>query len=150
MNELEKEDLVFRPFTDKDRPFIENSWADSYYGACRLKDSLSPDDFHAFHRPLRERFFNRPTATVIVVSPAEDPEHILGWIAVEVLPNCTLVHYVYVKAAYRRDYHLSFQLLERAVPSHQVLFTHCTPKASKIMAAHPERFRQFRFAPHLV
>lgn len=149
MSELETQDLVFRPYTPEDRAFIESSWASSYYSACRIKDLLSPEDFHSFHRPLRERFFNRPNATVIVVSPGDDPFLILGWIAVEVLPNCAVVHYVYVKSVYRREYMLASQLLVRAVPQGPVLFTHCTPRASKIMAANPERFKHFRFSPHL-
>src|ERR1044072_2026014 len=95
--EQELSNLVFRPYLPEDLPFIESSWANSYYGASRLKEVLAPEDFHAFHRPLRERFFLRPNATVIVVCPPDDANHIMGWIAVEVLPNVSLVHYVYVK-----------------------------------------------------
>jgi len=149
MPELETQDLVFRPYTPEDRPFIESSWASSYYSAQRIKDFLSPETFHFFHRPLRERFFNRPTATVIVVAAGENPDVILGWIAVECIPNATVIHYLYVKADYRRKFDLANQLLIRGVPAGNVLYTHFTPKAGKIMAANPGRFRRFKFSPHL-
>ncbi len=146
MLELETKDIVFRPYVPEDRAFIDNSWATSYYSACRIKDLLSPEDFHFFHRRLRERFFLRPSATVIV---AESDGLIVGWIAVEVLPNCTALHYIYVKSSYRREFGIAGALFTRALPLGAVVYTHFTPKAAKIMAANQERFRNFRFNPHL-
>lgn len=146
---MTESELVFRPYEPEDRPFIESSWASSYYSACRVKDTLSPEDFHYFHRPLRERFFSRPTATVIVVSPAEDVDVILGWCAVEVLPNCSVLHYVYVKSAFRRDYGIATELLARSLPRGPVLHTHLTPRAAQILRLHPESFKGYRFVPHL-
>lgn len=149
MPELETENLVFRPYGPSDRNFIESSWADSYFQACRLKDLLSPQDFHAYHRPLRARFFERPNATVIIAAAPDDPDHILGWLALEIVPNATLLHYVYVKSSYRRDYGIASKLIERSIPHGPVLYTHFTPRAAKIMATHQDRFHDFRFSPHL-
>lgn len=142
-------EFVFRPYLPEDRAFIESSWASSYYSACRIKDLLSPEDFHAFHRPLRERFFQRPNATAIVACADDDPNHILGWIAVEILPNSSVLHYVYVKSAYRRDYGLAKKLLFRALLPGPVLYTHLTPRAAHIMALDADTFKRFRFCPHL-
>ena len=149
MPELETENLVFRPYLPSDRHFIESSWASSYYAASRIKDLLSPDDFHAFHRPLRARFFERPTAAVIVCASPDDSDHILGWVAVEVLPNTAVLHYVYVKSTYRRDYGIAGQLLQRALPPGPVLYTHFTPRAAQIMSTHRAQFGDYRFCPHL-
>lgn len=146
---MSESEFVFRSFSLEDRPFIESSWASSYYAASRIKDALSPEDFHAFHRPLRARFFDRPSATVIVVSPADDPHFILGWIAVEVLPNCSVIHYAYIKSNFRREYGLLRKLISRAVHTERVLYTHLTPKAMKIMATHQDEIRLYQFCPHL-
>jgi hypothetical protein len=144
---MPESEFIFRPFVPEDRAFIESSWASSYYSACHVKDLLSPEEFHKFHRPLRERFFNRPTATVIVVASADDPNQILAWIAVEVLPNCAVIHYAYIKSAYRKEFGIFKELIRRGLPPGQVVVTHMTPKFARILSQ-PE-FREFRFVPHL-
>lgn len=146
---MNEQEFVFRPYTLEDRPFIESSWASSYYSACRIKDLLSPEEFHSFHRPLRERFFSRPSATVIVAADEDDPTHIFGWIAVEVVTNATLLHYIYVKSTYRKEYGISKKLLIRGLPPGDVLYTHITPKFAKILCSDFEYFKRFRYLPHL-
>lgn len=145
---LESE-FVFRPYRPEERAFIESSWAQSYFSACRIKDLLSPEEFHKFHRPLRDRFFCRPTATVIVACGAEDPDVVIGWAAVEILPNCTCLHYVYVKATFRREWGVARGLLSRALPPGPVIYSHLTSKAMKILSLHQDYFKDFRYVPHI-
>lgn len=146
MNESE---FIFRPYVLEDRAFIESSWASSYYSACKIKDILSPGDFHKFHRPLRERFFERPSATVIVVSPSWDPSFIIGWAAVEIVPNGSLLHYVYIKSAYRKEWGLFEKLLKNALPRGTVIYTHLTHRFGGILKNNPDEFKEFSFCPHL-
>lgn len=146
---MPESEFILRPYVLEDRPFIDSSWASSYYSACHIKDLLSPTDFHNFHREIRERFFKRPMGTVIVACDQDDPFHILAWIALEVLPNCTLLHYVYVKSAYRKEHGVFRDLLTKTIPKGDVVYTHMTHKFSRILARHPDLFQNFRFCPHL-
>lgn len=146
---MPESEYTFRPFGPEDRPFVESSWASSYYSACRIKDLLSPDDFHAFHRPLRARFFERPTSVVIIACMPDNADSILGWVAVEGLPNCMALHYVYVKSTFRGEYGIFRELLARSLTPGPVLYTHCTPRFQKILRSNFELFRDFQFVPHL-
>lgn len=143
---MPESEFIYRPYGPNERPFIESSWAQSYFSACRIKDLLSPEDFHKFHRPLRDRFFSRPTCTVIV---AGSEDVVAGWVAIEILPNCTALHYIYVKSNFRREYGIARELLQRALPPGPVVYTHLTPKAVKIMSLDYDRFKDFRYCPHL-
>lgn len=110
---------------------------------------MSPEEFHAFHRPLRDRFFAKPNTTVIVCSAANDPWHIVGWIAVEVLPRAFVLQYIYVKSAFKGE-GIARDLIKRAIPSSPVFYTHITERAARIMAAKTKDLSGFRHIPHLV
>jgi hypothetical protein len=123
-------ELIFRQMIEDDRPFIDNSWASSFYSSCRIKDFVSPNTFHSFHRPVRDRFLAKPTARIVV---CECDGLILGWAAAEDIENCTLLHYVYVKSMYRKEYGIASQLVSRLVPSGNVIYSHNTRAASEII-----------------
>lgn len=141
--------LTFRPHNEDDFAFLHSSWAESYYAGSQAKQTLSPEEFHSFHRPIRERFFQKPTATVIVCSPEDDPWLITGWIGVEVIPSAIIIQYLYVKDAFKRR-GIATDLIKRAVPSRPVIFTHLTERAARILAKNQQLFHDFRHIPHLV
>ncbi len=125
---------TFRPYFKDDVNFIHSSWGQAYYYGDNYHDLLSPDEFHYYHRPIRERFFNRPTAAVIVCASKEDDSLILGWIAVErpLESRGIILHFVYVKAAFKGEG--IFQgLLSRALRESPVMYTHLTDRGSKIL-----------------
>lgn len=143
-------ELTFRSFNADDINFIQSSWGSSYYKGNYGNRSLSPEDFHAYHRPIRERFlYARPNATIIVCSSPEDPGLIIGWIAVERCPSALILQYLYVKSAFKGE-GIGALLIKRALPGSPVLYTHMTDQASRIMAKKYDAFKQFRYVPHLV
>lgn len=141
--------LTFRPYTRDDLAFLHDSWGSSYYDGSRAKKSLTPEEFHRFHRPIRERFFESPDAAVIVCSPDEDGWLIIGWIAVQRLPSGIILQYLYVKSAFKTQ-GIADQLIKRAIPTAPVFYTHITDRASKIMSKKQDQFSQWRYIPHLV
>lgn len=126
-----------------------DSWGRSYYSGTRSHKLLSPDEFHAFHRPIRERFFSKPNTACIIAAESGDPWHILGWIAVEKIPTGMILHYLYVKSDFK-GHHIGRDLLDRALPTSPVFFTHLTDRATRIMSKKHEQFQAFRYIPHLV
>lgn len=148
MVDAEAEAFTFRPYTQDDIPFIGSSWASSYHRGNIAHKRLTPEDFHAFHRPIRERFFGRPSTAVIVCTPSDDPWLILGWVAVEQVSTGLILQYLYVKAAFKGQ-GIAAELIRRAIPRTPVFFTHLTDRAEKIMSKKPERFLGYQFTPHL-
>lgn len=142
-------DLTFRPHSEEDLPFLHSSWGSSYYAGCSVTRFISPKEFHEFHRPIRERFFSREGARVLVCCDPNDSWHILGWIAVEAIPSATILQYLYIKDTFRRE-GLAEALLKRAIVTLPVFYTHLTDRAAKIIGLNYEKFRDYRHIPHLV
>lgn len=145
---------IFRPYKLDDIPFIQSSWGNSYFkGSNASKLGLNPEDFHSFHRPIRERFLQRPTAAIIVCESKTEPLTILGWIAVERLKWSqvnTILHYIYIKQAVKSE-KIATELLHSVIIDpfkNTILYTHKTEKAERILKK--EHYRNFWFTPHLI
>lgn len=141
--------LSFRTHTEEDLPFLHSSWGSSYYDGTQAKKYLNPDEFHAYHRPIRERFFERRTKHITICTPDDDAWHILGWAATEQRANCQILHYLYVKSAFKCQ-GIAEALLKRACPKGPILFTHLTDRAARIMAKKHSEFEGFIHVPNLV
>lgn len=141
-------DIEFRPYSVSDIPCIRSNWANSFYKGNQNHKLIPPHDFHMAHRSIIDRFFMRPTATIIVCSRAGDPDLILGWIALEILPSATLIHYIYVKFTYKGQ-KLTRELLSKIPKDKPIIATHMTEKASRIMGAKHENFKEWNFIPHM-
>ncbi len=139
---------TFRPHTDNDFAFIQSSWGRSYYEGAGYRRFQFPKEFHERHRPIREAFFKRSSAQVIVCVSKDNPDVIIGWLAYEMNPEWkyTLLHYVYVKQAFK-GFKLASQLLAQMKTKDPILFTHLTDKADRIM--YKKRYPNYYFAPHL-
>ncbi len=125
-----------------------DSWGSSYYQGSSAHQVMPPSLFHSFHRPLREKLLEKPNMKIQVYCNPDDPWHIVGWIAFESLPDCFILHYVYVKDTFRL-HGIGRQLLSKVVPaSNRVVMTHLTYSASKIMGTHYHYFQRFKYVPH--
>lgn len=116
-----------RAATRDDLPFIFDSYWRSYIayvgrprssGLQRLRDRLSL-------LWLRAKF--------IVACDPENPSHLLGWICTE----GSVIHYVYVKSAYREQGLARTMIAAAGLASSDVLYaTHWSPSAQAIAAKH--------------
>lgn len=142
------ESLIYRPYLDSDVNFIRSSWANSYYKGVTNHKAVSPEDFHSFHRKLIDRFFSRPSATVIVVHLENEPNIIMGWIAVEIISTHLVIHYIYIKNSFKQE-GLIDELIKRVNSKQKpVLTTHLTDKAKRIMKK-SNKYRDFIYIAHL-
>lgn len=99
--------LAYRLAREHDRPFVVESWLSSYRTA-HAAGLIAMDDWHDVMLRQVERVLARPGCeTHVACHPGEDlpGADLYGWIATEPEPEPglgPLVHYCYVKVAYRR------------------------------------------------
>lgn len=146
-------EYAFRPYINDDLNFIQSSWGSSYYTGANYNTLLSSDEFHRFHRPIRESILKRPSATTIVCCAEKDPNLILGWIAIERLikAQILLIHYLYVKEAFKKM-GIGTELI-KAVSEHlkrPVLYSHLTERAQEITKTNKPKYLRFIYTPHLI
>lgn len=141
-------EIDVRPYSINDIPFIRSSWANSFYKGNDANKLIPPHDFHLRHRSIIDRFFMRPNATILVCCSRLDPELILGWLAVELMPSITIVHYIYVKFVFKST-DMGRQLLLKLPQDKPFVITHMTEKAAKIMAHKHDDFKVWNYLPHM-
>ena len=88
--------IHIRDATDKDLAFITSTWMQSYYPQC----GLGFDDYKHFQNKLVKGLLSRSYNLVA----CDDSDHnlIFGWVSYDEYLNDPVVHYIYVKALYRR------------------------------------------------
>jgi hypothetical protein len=110
---------------------------------------MSPETFHHYHRPIRDRILSQPSTAIIVCCSKLEESQIIGWIAVEKLyeSDSFIVHYLYVKQLYK-NHGIARDLFNRAVVTRPVFFSHLTDKASKILRKLGDE--TMHYIPHLI
>ena len=98
--------IEIRAATQTDRPLIFATWLRSYRHGSLFPRHIPDPTFFEAHHNVAEELLRR--SSVRVAHPPGDPEVILGWSCVETLApkgggsSPIVVHYVYVKPAFRR------------------------------------------------
>lgn len=151
---LEDKPYVFRGHREEDLNFIQSSWGSSYYSGHNGNQLLAPEEFHSYHRPIREKILAKPNVAIIVCCGLEDKDQILGYSIIEKPESpCLILHYIYMKQVYKGE-KLGWQLLRMSCPQRPVLYTHSTVTAGKIINKLKSRGREdlerFLFVPHLI
>jgi hypothetical protein len=125
-----------RSYRTTDIPFIQNSWASSYYKGAEYDKLMSPQEFNDQHRPVREFLLRQPTVTAIVACDQNDHDLILGWALIErpLKIKGLFLHYIYIKEAFKNE-GLAKDLIEKSLPEPPIMVTHMTDKARKIIKA---------------
>lgn len=139
----------YRPYTTDDLNFIQSSWGSSYYKGQEFHLWMSPQTFHHYHRPIRDQILSRPTLAIIICCSKLDPDQIIGWIAVEAIPDVEqmIVHYLYVKKIYKGE-GIAQDLFNRAVITRPVFFSHMTDRGNKILLKKGNG--DYLYVPHLI
>lgn len=87
-----------------DLPFIFSTWLKSYRRSPAVQ-GVPDKAYYAGEHALINRLILRPNTRVLVATPSDAPDIILGYAVLE-LPSApqgaTCVHYVYVKQAFRQ------------------------------------------------
>lgn len=119
--------LSFRVSSEKDLAFIYHNWLGSY----RFNNTIHPQVFFFEHRRVLDRLI-RKSQSLILCNP-EDPDHIYGFAFYELDPLNSIIHYIYVKPAYR-NLGMAKKLIEMMGLDldKRILCSHLTPISRKL------------------
>lgn len=92
-----------REKTNKDEPFIYSSWLHSYRPS-KANNGMNKSVYFPYQTGIIEKILARPNVKVNIACSCDDDTHLLGYLVSEMSdPNDRfIVHYLYVKQAYRR------------------------------------------------
>ena len=125
-----------RSLTENDKPFIFSSWLKHYknrsYFAKRIRNSI----FYKWHHIIIENILDRPATVVMVAHPEGEPDVILGFIVGEVVPENSVVHFVYVKPAFKRM-GIAKHLFKKSKLDQAEFFTHWTFDCDELLRKLP-------------
>lgn len=93
-----KSQVQIRNATEADVPFIFNSWLKSYRGSSSAKAVSNPVYFEFQHKAI-EKLLQR--SQVFMLCSAEDSTQVYGYIVTEEVEQVPIMHYCYVKYAFR-------------------------------------------------
>jgi hypothetical protein len=126
--------VVIRQAVEADVPFIFNSWLKSYRASCR---SISNPVYFEFQHKTIEALLKR--CQVQVACNATDANQLYGYIVYEQIDGVLVVHYCYIKDAFRR-----IGLLPKLAAGLDVsaggFYTHDTRGAAKLLASGKLKF----------
>lgn len=90
--------ISVRPYKASDLSFVFDSWLNSWR-ANKYAGTIPNHLYFETQRALVEGLLQRG-AGVHIVSPDDDPNHILGWACFEQKGEAAVLHYLYVKDPY--------------------------------------------------
>ena len=106
--------ISYRPMSQKDNGFLYSTWLKSYR-QMPYAQNMSNDTFFHHHKQVIEKILAKPNTTVTVICEDTDPDHIYGYSVIETYGDASIIHYVYVKHAYRK-LGLAKALLQANIP----------------------------------
>lgn len=90
--------VVLRPIKSEDVALVTNSWLTSYRDSCHVWGVPDQSYFWCMHKVLETLI---PRSAVVMAVLEDDPNTILGWVAYEMADSAMILHYLYVKKAFR-------------------------------------------------
>lgn len=117
-----------------DIPFITNSWLKSYRGSKEVSGTPN-NQYYFYQHKLIEALV--PRSIVLVVANRADSTHILGWTCAEIADTALLLHYMYVKDAFRKQ-GIGSQLLhfmEEHESPPAIITTHRTHRTDRLLGS---------------
>lgn len=95
---MESNEVRIRPATKRDIPFITSGWLEGFREAPMVR-GVPNNLYYYYHHKILERLL--PRSTVLVMCNAEDDDQLMGFCCAEVMDKCLVLHYIYVKHAFR-------------------------------------------------
>lgn len=137
--------IEVRPMRIEDQPFIFASWLNNYKNSSQFAKRIRNPEFFHFHHLVIERILLRSTTRVLIATPENDPNTILGYLVTE-SHDRPILHFCFVKATWRR-LGVAGKLIESAnVDLNNAVFTHWTYECNQLT----EKFPQLVYNPYLI
>jgi hypothetical protein len=92
------DELRLREAAPSDWPFVYSAWLESYATGSPLTINIFKSVFFHEHRKVINKVISRGDTQVTVIALEEDPAVLIGFVAW----SDSVLHYAYVKGAFRR------------------------------------------------
>lgn len=111
-------EVLLRPMVAGDINLVSNSWLKNNRKAWSSR-GIRDDIYYGNHHKVLEKLIRR-SAVMVACSPA-DPSIVYGWLCGEFVANHLVLHYVYVKDAYKFKFsrNVPKRFRERGAPVEQ-------------------------------
>ena len=136
---------------DADTNFVLSSWYKSLR-ASRVAEGIKASVYRDEHLPIIKRLIE--DSVVLVATSKANDNQVYGWIAWDSANGETIVHYVYVKALFRRC-GIAHYLFDYAGIGNRITATHRTwvndvdGFANKLLNINYNPYLAYKVAPHV-
>lgn len=142
--------MNIRPMTEADLPFILSTWLRNYrHSATGFTQAIDKDIYYEFHHLVISRILSRSGARILLAVDRQDPKVIFGYLVWEPLPESDVVHYGYVKKAFRNMGVFKTLLGEAKIRPNKIFYTHQTELGKKLVEKEREGW-ECRYHPYLI
>jgi hypothetical protein len=131
-------EVAFRHMGPGDEALVRDSWVRTFrYGP--LRQGVPEQRYFTDQRNRISRLLERGAQVLLAINP-EDASQVLGWACFEKREGADVLHYLYVKSIFRRDFGIARRLLAEAGLGEGLVYTHHThdwlPLAMRLRATY--------------
>lgn len=131
---MQQHDASIRPGLPEDHAFIMSSWLQSYRDSSEFAKEIPKHVYFKYHHHVLETLLNRPSTQVIIATPKDDPDLIIGYLICEEVGDLRMFHYVYTKRPFSKMGICNLLIEGAPFPmDSRVLATHMTYKGRRII-----------------
>lgn len=138
------QDFSIRDLHQSDIAYIYASWLRHYKHSSKFAHKIPPSIFFSNHNDVIRKILARPTTKVLIASPHEEPEVVLGYLVFEGKIDKPTVHFLYVKRHFRL-FGIAATLI-KDLNLNTASFTHWTRDTDWIV----KRFSSLRYNPYAI
>lgn len=110
--------IVFREISPEDESFVLSSWKRSHRADFEF---MSNAEYYAYAKTFDAILAK---SSCVVVAEKKDPTMLYGHIVFKKIPGVTIIHYIYVKQAFR-DFGLATRLFQLAAANSEHVVATC-------------------------
>jgi len=122
---IDQIEISIREFNANDLNFILSKWLKNYKFSSRFAKNIKPDIYYKWHHMILDNIMARPSCTILIANPTDEPDVNLGFICYETT-DTKVIHYAFVKPEFR-NFGIGKRLFHHAMGDKSVgYFTHWT------------------------
>lgn len=94
-------DISIRTYNENDLNFILSKWLKNYKFSSRFTKKIKSDIYYKWHHLIIDNIMARPSCTILIANPVDEPDVNLGFICFEDINAEKIIHYAFVKPEFR-------------------------------------------------
>lgn len=138
MTKIPEDSISIRAYkSDVDKNFIYSTWLQNYKYSSYFAKRIKPHVFFTGHQKIIDHLIAKPIK-VLIACPKNDDETICGYIAYEFKNDKPILHFIFIKEAFR-EMGIAKNLLKAAkIETPTFTFTHWTFPIDELVRVHPD------------